>query len=71
MFARPSYRAALIRCAILSSSQLAAAQARVRERQASAAKAEKDVDRFKPLVAKEEIAQQVANVPGLLAASFA
>lgn len=38
--------------------QWAAAQARVRERQAAAAKAEKDVERFKPLVAKEEIAQQ-------------
>ena len=39
-------------------SQLDAAQARLRERQAAAAKAEKDVERFKPLVAKEEISQQ-------------
>jgi membrane fusion protein (multidrug efflux system) len=39
-------------------SQLLAAQAHVRERQATATKAEKDVERFKPLVAKEEIAQQ-------------
>ncbi|MEO8681518.1 MAG: HlyD family secretion protein [Vicinamibacterales bacterium] len=38
--------------------QLLATQARLRERQASATKAEKDVERFKPLVAKEEIAQQ-------------
>jgi membrane fusion protein (multidrug efflux system) len=38
--------------------QWAAAQARARERQAAAAKAEKDVERFKPLVAKEEIPQQ-------------
>lgn len=39
-------------------SELLATQARVRERQATATKAEKDVERFKPLVAKEEIAQQ-------------
>lgn len=38
--------------------QLVAAQARLRERLASAVKSEKDVERFKPLVAKEEIAQQ-------------
>ena len=38
--------------------QWAAAQARARERQAAAAKAEKDVERFKPLVSKEEISQQ-------------
>lgn len=41
-----------------ATAQLAAAQARARERQSSAAKAEKDVERFTPLVAKEEIAQQ-------------
>lgn len=38
--------------------QLAASQARARERQSAAAKAEKDVERFRPLVAKEEIPQQ-------------
>jgi membrane fusion protein (multidrug efflux system) len=38
--------------------QLVAAEARLRERQATAVKAERDVERFKPLVAKEEIAQQ-------------
>ncbi len=38
--------------------QLAASQARARERQSAAAKAEKDAERFKPLVAKEEIPQQ-------------
>ncbi len=38
--------------------QRSAATARERERQASAAKAAKDVERLKPLVAKEEVAQQ-------------
>jgi len=56
--------------------QLLAAQARLRERQANATKAEKDVERFKPLVAKEEIAQQqfdsaVANAQSLRAAADA
>ncbi|MGE0812426.1 MAG: efflux RND transporter periplasmic adaptor subunit [Vicinamibacterales bacterium] len=38
--------------------QLVATQARVREREANAVKAERDVERLGPLVAKEEIAQQ-------------
>ncbi|MGE0363085.1 MAG: efflux RND transporter periplasmic adaptor subunit [Vicinamibacterales bacterium] len=36
----------------------AAAEARLRERRAAATKADRDVERLKPLVAKEEIAQQ-------------
>ena len=39
-------------------SQLVAAQARLREREATATKNAKDVERLKPLVAKEEISQQ-------------
>jgi membrane fusion protein, multidrug efflux system len=39
-------------------SQLVAAQARLREREATATKNAKDVERLKPLVAKEEIPQQ-------------
>jgi membrane fusion protein, multidrug efflux system len=38
--------------------QRVAAQARQREQEANAVKAARDVERFKPLVAKEEIAQQ-------------
>ncbi|MEZ5289517.1 MAG: HlyD family secretion protein [Vicinamibacterales bacterium] len=38
--------------------QLVATQARTREREANAVKAERDVERLGPLVAKEEIAQQ-------------
>jgi membrane fusion protein (multidrug efflux system) len=38
--------------------QLVAVQARLRERESTAVKTAKDVERFKPLVAKEEIAQQ-------------
>lgn len=38
--------------------QLTAAEARLRERQANADQAAKDVERFRPLVAKQEIAQQ-------------
>jgi membrane fusion protein, multidrug efflux system len=38
--------------------QLVAAQARQREQEANAVKTARDVERFKPLVAKEEIAQQ-------------
>ena len=41
-----------------ATAQLVAAQARLREREATAAKNAKDVERMKPLVAKEEIAQQ-------------
>lgn len=42
----------------LAQAQRDAATARLRERQAAATKAEKDVERLKPLVAKEEVAQQ-------------
>ncbi|MBP7778906.1 MAG: HlyD family secretion protein [Acidobacteria bacterium] len=38
--------------------QLVATEARVRERQATAVRAERDVERLKPLVDKDEIAQQ-------------
>lgn len=38
--------------------QLVAAQARVKERQATAVKADRDVERLTPLAAKEEVAQQ-------------
>ena len=41
-----------------ATAQLVAAQARLREREATATKNAKDVERMKPLVAKEEIAQQ-------------
>ena len=38
--------------------QLLATEARLRERQANATKLEKDVERWKPLVAKDEVSQQ-------------
>ncbi|MEP7119134.1 MAG: HlyD family secretion protein [Acidobacteriota bacterium] len=53
--------------------QLVAMEARVRERQAMATKSERDVERLKPLVDKEEIAQQQfdAAVAAALAARAA
>ncbi len=51
--------------------QHAAALARVREAEANSTKAQKDVDRFRPLVAKEEISQQQFDQATATAAAMA